>query len=140
MSSWPSSDDETLTVNQADLANIFDVDRSTVRKWQNEGLPYQPGPKRERRFVVPLAMHWFIGRDIANSAKFDVSNPIVMYCLGWIHGANLNPEITSLAMLKQDAKRAKISKHFDCPTDEFNYYFAIALGLYMSKYNTRWII
>ena len=52
--------------SQSDLAQHFQVDRTTVRAWQQKGLPVLKKQGAKLLFYPPVAFHWVVGREIIN--------------------------------------------------------------------------
>lgn len=75
---------------QTKLAGAIGVDRTTVRQYQQRGLPFE----REGRTVLfrpSVAMNWWIGYTIIKekTLKLDASDPLICILLG--HALRLNP-------------------------------------------------
>ena len=74
------------TTNQQGLALLFNVDRASIRNWQNKGLPYIKAEKKgaENRYIVPVALYWYIGRSVAGKRNIqDDLTPIAYVLLGY---------------------------------------------------------
>ena len=55
---------ELETVNQAEIAKVLGVDRTTVHRYQREGMPYRSQRQgKAAGYCVPVCLHWFMGRE-----------------------------------------------------------------------------
>ncbi|SEO92479.1 hypothetical protein [Aquisalimonas asiatica] len=59
-------------LNQHELAELLDVDRTTIGAFQRRGMPYRSqGRGRPNLYDGPVCMHWFYGSERAKAAGVD---------------------------------------------------------------------
>ena len=72
------------TCNQADLAQMVGVDRTTVRNYTKAGLPFVPGGRgKENRYIVPLCIHWIAGYQAARANGLPMMQPLELILFGY---------------------------------------------------------
>jgi len=82
-------------LTQQQLATMFGVDRTTVRNWQNAGMPYNPptGKGQKANYSMGVCFYWRVGHKL---------------------GRELDIKLTQL----QKIAFAYISGHEDCGFDK----------------------
>ena len=55
-----------MTVNQTELAELFDVTPRTIRTWEREGLPHESAG-RSKRYDLRAAIRWHRDREVARA-------------------------------------------------------------------------
>jgi hypothetical protein len=70
--------------NQADLAELLGVDRTTIRAYTQAGMPHMPGGKgRENRYVVPICINWAAGYQAARANGLPMMQPLELILFGY---------------------------------------------------------
>jgi hypothetical protein len=72
------------TANQADLAKMIGVDRTTVRNYTKAGLPFVPGGRgKQNRYVIPVAINWVSGYQAARENGLPMMSPLELILFGY---------------------------------------------------------
>jgi phage terminase Nu1 subunit (DNA packaging protein) len=72
------------TANQADLAELIGVDRTTIRAYAKAGMPCTPKTKgRENNYVIPLCVNWVAGYQAARENGLPMMNTLELVLLGF---------------------------------------------------------
>jgi len=72
------------TANQADLAELIGVDRTTIRAYANAGMPCTPKTKgRENQYIIPLCINWVAGYQTARENSLPMMNTLELILLGY---------------------------------------------------------
>lgn len=65
------------TTNQAGLAELLNVDRTTIRAYAMAGMPCVDGGRgKENRYPVPLCLYWFVGFQAAREHRLPGMMPL----------------------------------------------------------------
>jgi hypothetical protein len=72
------------TCNQAELAQMASVDRTTIRKYTQAGMPYRPGGQgKENRYIIPLCINWIAGYQSARENGLPMMSPLELILFGY---------------------------------------------------------
>lgn len=78
---------DPMDLSQAEIAAILAVDRTTVRAYTKQGMPYRKPEVRGGRasFCGPVAINWKLGHRVAESRGLQLS-PVEKIAVGWLLG------------------------------------------------------
>ena len=72
------------TANQADLAEMFGVDRTTIRAYVKSGMPCTlKTTGREDQYIIPLCVNWAAGYQTARENSLPMMNTLELILLGY---------------------------------------------------------
>jgi hypothetical protein len=81
-------------LSQADLSKLLGIDRTTVRSWTRQGMPYAKPKTRggKGRYCASICIHWRAGHQFnERSALKDLQfSPLEKVAIGWLAGSGLN--------------------------------------------------
>lgn len=82
-SSTTTKDDFTIC-NQTRLAEIMGCDRTTIRRYQQLGMPHIPqtGKGREVTYKLPAALNWRFGYEMLKRQNLTLLSPLETALLG----------------------------------------------------------
>jgi hypothetical protein len=113
-------------LNQSELAASFEVDRSTITKWQHEGLPYAETAKGlPHRYNVGTAIYWAVGRDYIKAKRLKPVDTITQILLG--HSVAMKDE----PGWEETAR--KLARKIGVTGAAFSEAFGIAKGIRLAK-------
>lgn len=98
-----------IFVNQQQLAHIFDVSRSTLTEYGNEGLPFEVDGA-ENRYRLGLAGFWIKGRTWLKARRMDIPSAPLVVMLGRVLGLS-DPVSEPLGSFDR-LSREFMSEHF----------------------------
>lgn len=72
------------TANQADLAELVGVDRTTIRHYTQAGMPHMAGGRgKENRYIIPVCVHWIAGFQSARANSLPMMQPLELILFGY---------------------------------------------------------
>ncbi len=75
---------DPLTCNQAELAQMVGVDRTTIRAYAQAGMPCAlKNKRRENNYIVPLCINWIAGYQAARANDLPMMNPLELILFGY---------------------------------------------------------
>lgn len=120
--------------SQTDVANHFGVDRTTVRAWQQKGLPYTDNGKgKPATFSPSLTAKWRLGMEVGKEYQINTDNPLTALCFGYALDFDEYPHTASKNKSGRTWTRASLladmQKCMDVSAEDFHQTFGYCLAV-----------
>jgi len=110
-------------LTQSELARLLERDRTTIRAWTQQGLPYKT-TGRTQRYSAPVVINWRVGRTYAKRQGITGLSPLETILLGHALGmAEADPK-------NWPAYAARLGKAAGATDAEFREAFGFVRGLF----------
>lgn len=77
---------DLTNLSQSEVATYMNRDRTTIRQWQQQGMPYKKGKRGQAsRYVMPVVLNWYCGHIYAKKVGLSLS-PLETTLLGHAFG------------------------------------------------------
>lgn len=101
-------------LSQTEVAELFDADRSTVARWQRQGMPHTPPAKNglAATYHAPVVLHWRAGDQWAKANRLELS-PAQKIAVSWARCVKCDPKPDELPLFAGLLKKAGIRENPD---------------------------
>ena len=72
------------TCDQADLAELIGVDRTTIRHYTQAGMPHMAGGRGKKNcYIIPVCINWVAGYQAARENGLPMMSPLELILFGY---------------------------------------------------------